>query len=234
MMPTRQPSAAQNVWSMRPLLLLLLSAWAVGCRPPPTTPVQKPLSNDTLQEMRSYIERDVKAGFLSEEQIVSQAVEILSENHQPETLKPHAVKIAAELMKAHAIGQASWPAQTDCDRLDAAFAELELSGIVCRQNFSDCGTCGTAEIGDEMDAVAKKGVKVRGYAFYHMQDTDSAVDGGGLYLSYGAAADGEAPALVVAREIVAMLERQNLHPTWDGKWSKRIFVELDWKRRRKP
>ncbi|MBL7373657.1 hypothetical protein INQ23_30515, partial [Escherichia coli] len=61
---------------------------------------------------------------------------------------------------------------------------------------------------------------------------ESAVDGGGLYLNYGACDEGEDAALAVARDIVAELEAHGLETRWDGSWDQRIGVALDWKRRR--
>jgi len=83
-----------------------------------------------------------------------------------------------------------------------------------------------------MDKVVKSGKNVRGYAFYHMQDTESAVEGGGLYLNYGALQDGEAAAVEIGKEIAAILKQRGLEVFWDETWEKRIGVKMDWKRRR--
>jgi hypothetical protein len=64
-----------------------------------------------------------------------------------------------------------------------------------------------------------------------MQDTESAAEGYGLYLNYGAVEEGEKAALRVANEIIDALQRHGLQTEWDGSWSKRIGVTLDWKRR---
>jgi hypothetical protein len=64
-----------------------------------------------------------------------------------------------------------------------------------------------------------------------MQGTESAVDGGGLFLYYGAVEKGERPALRVANEIVDALGRQGLHTEWDGTSANAILVQLDWRRR---
>ena len=64
-----------------------------------------------------------------------------------------------------------------------------------------------------------------------MQGTESAVEGCGLYLCYGAVEEGEGPALRVANEIVDALQRQGLNTEWDGASSNAIKVQLDWKRR---
>src|SRR5438270_13607378 len=152
-----------------------------------------------LDEMRGYIQRDVAGGFRAEEEIPTSAVEVLADDYDPDELRPHAEELTRDLIKAHLLEQASWPAQTDCDRLDAAFAELERAGIVARQDFSCCGNCGSSEIWDEMETVSRRGQRVRGYTFYHMQDTEAAVEGRGVYLGYGAVQEGEPSALELAR-----------------------------------
>jgi hypothetical protein len=64
-----------------------------------------------------------------------------------------------------------------------------------------------------------------------MQDTESAADGRGLYLFYGAVEEGEKPALQVGNEIIDALQRHGLTTEWNGSCSNRIGVKLDWKRR---
>ena len=188
--------------------------------------------DDIIGDLRESIERDVAAGFLSPEDVVESAIDYLSDEVDPERLRPAAERLTASALAAHAEAEKTWPAVTDCDRLDRAFAGLEADGIVARHDFSCCGSCGAAEILDVMENVAAGGRPVRGYTFYHAQDTEGAVDGYGLYLNYGTADDDEAAAVAVARDVVAALEHQGLAPRWDGSWSTRIFVPLDWKRRR--
>jgi hypothetical protein len=131
-----------------------------------------------LDELHGYIRHEIAAGFDSPDEIVASAFEMLDDEIDPALLRPHAQRIVREVLDMHLAEQATWPAVTDCDRLDAAFAALEAAGIVCRQNFSCCGTCGAGEIWDEMAAAGRAGLHVRGYVFYHVQDTESAVEGG--------------------------------------------------------
>ena len=189
--------------------------------------------DDIIEDLREYIERDVAAGFRSADEIVESAVEVMDGEAEPATLRAAAERLTQTAMARHFAAQATWPAMTDCDRLDAAFAELDRRGIVARQDFSCCGTCGAGEIRAEMEEVVATGRPVRGYAFYHMQDTESAAEGRGLYLAYGAADEGELAALGVAGEIVDTLRTQGLDVAWEGTWDKRIQVSLDWKRRRR-
>ncbi len=185
-----------------------------------------------LDEMRDRIQRDVAAGFHNEEQIRTGVLEVLADEYDGDELRPHAEQLTREAIQTHLREQANWPPQTDCDRLDAAFAELERAGIVARQDFSCCGNCASGEIWGEVETANRRGQCVRGFTYYHMQDTEAAVEGHGVYLGYGAVQEGEAAALEIAREIVATVQRHGLTVEWDGTWKKRILVRLDWKRRR--
>ena len=85
-----------------------------------------------------------------------------------------------------------------------------------------------------MREVRKKGQLVRGYGFYHMQDTEHAVEGGGVDLGYGADEKGEPAAVGIGRGISDALRAYELTVEWDVTMQKRIKVVLDWKRRRSP
>lgn len=191
-----------------------------------------PSGEDRTEWVRDQICRDVASGFYDEDAILTNAADAFADDLDPEELRPLAQQALRKALAEQRAAERRWPDETDCDRLDAAFAALEDSGVIARQNFSCCGNCGSTEIWDEVRAVEDAGGPARGYAFYHMQDTERAVDGGGLYLNYGACEEGEAAALAVARDIVAALEAHGLETRWDGSWDKRIAVTLDWKRRR--
>jgi hypothetical protein len=192
----------------------------------------KPITAETIDELNQYIQGRVADGFSPEDEIPAFATEYLSDDYNPEKLMPHAIQLTRKLIAQHREDQKSWPKSTDCDKLDAAFAELESSGIVARQDFTCCQTCGHAEIGDEFDAVEAQGTRIRGYTFYHNQDTEAAVEGRGLYLAYGAIDDGEPAAIAIGEEIAKTMRKHGLVVEWDGSTRTRILVTLDWKRRR--
>lgn len=188
--------------------------------------------DEKIAWLRDSIRRDVATGFYDEDAILVQAVASFEEEFDPPVLRREAQQLLREALAEHREAERDWPERTDCDRLDDAFAALEARGIVSRQHFTCCGTCGSSEIWDEIDAVQQAGRSMRGYAFYHAQDTESAAEGGGLYLNYGACAEGEEAALAIAKDIVTHLEAHGLRTEWDGSWGQRIGVSLDWKRRR--
>lgn len=186
-----------------------------------------PTPEELLGEVRALIAREVQAGFASDEEIREQAIEALSEEAEPsDDLLDRIDDLIEGVATARADEQETWTALTDCDRLDAAFAELESSGIVCRQNWTCCQTCGLAEIGSQI-APGK-----RGYAFFHQQDTERVVEDGTLLLAYGACSDVKAEQLGVANEIVRTIRENGLRVEWDGSLEKRILVRLEWKKRR--
>lgn len=190
-----------------------------------------PISEEILEQLRGFVATQVAGGFSPRSEIIDAAVDFLSDEVPGEELRATATWEVDAAIRRRKEDESHWPEVTDCDRLDRAFDTLEAHGIVCRHNFTCCGTCGAAEIWDEMDARAKDGHVVRGYAFYHSQDTDSAAEGYGLCLNYGSIEEGEAPALAVAQEVVKCLREQGLKVEWNGAWNRRIEVPLDWKRR---
>jgi hypothetical protein len=197
-----------------------------------TAPAPDPGLDEKIGWLRDSIRRDVASGFYDEDAVLTHAVDSFEDDFDPAVLRAQAQRLLREALADHKRDERSWPDRTDCDRLDDAFESLERKGVISRQHFTCCGTCGSTEIWDEIDAVQKAGRPTRGYTFYHMQDTESAADGGGLYLNYGACEEGEDAALEVARDIVTQLEAHGLRTEWDGSWSQRIAVSLDWKRRR--
>jgi hypothetical protein len=191
------------------------------------------LDPQDLDDLRDFIRVQVAAGFAPIDEMVDEAVDVFADTTLPQaSLRAAATIVAERAVAEHLAQQKAWPERTDCDRLDAAFASLESAGIVARQHFSCCGSCGATEIHDEMDRVAKDGSTVRGYTFFHVQDTEHAVEGESLFLSYGAPDRDRDRAVEVGHEVVAALKEQGLHPAWNGRHANRIGLPIVWRRRR--
>ena len=103
---------------------------------------------------------------------------------------------------------------------------------MARQHFSCCGTCGAHEIHDEIEQAEKAGRPARGFTFFHVQDTEHAVGGESLYLSYGSADQDRWRRVAIGHEVVDVLSRHGLSPAWNGKHAHRIALPLHWQRRR--
>src|SRR5262249_61385294 len=107
------------------------------------------------------------------------------------------------------------------------FGGLEAEGVVALPHFPCCSTCGHAEIGAETAETEAKGVAVVGYVFYHVQNTEAAVQCGGLYLGFGATEDGTGPIREVGRRVVTVLERNGLNTRWNVSYTECVYAEMD-------
>ncbi|MFP4343773.1 MAG: DUF6891 domain-containing protein [Anaerolineales bacterium] len=183
------------------------------------------------EQARDFVRRRVREGFSTPKEIIDQGCDYFIDQADLDALEPYLQQAISEELRAHRDAQAGWPEITDCDLLDMAFGVLDHRGIVARQNFSCCQTCGHTEIGAEIERVRKQR-PVEGYVFYHEQDTESAAETGALYLAYGAVEEGPATLVEVGQHIVSILQAEGLHVEWDQDPRKRLRVNLDWKRRR--
>jgi hypothetical protein len=175
-------------------------------------------------DIRDHLRTAVAIGRDTPDAMIDGVVEYLADEAEPDEVERLARPVLEAELVAHLSAQRSWPERTDNDRLDDAFRALEEAGIVARQDFSCCQNCGSGEI----DEVARSYPRPAGYVFYHAQDTESAAEGGGLYLGYGPARLGEQ----VAAKAVEALRAEGLDVDWSGSVDKRIHVRLEWARRR--
>jgi hypothetical protein len=146
--------------------------------------MKRGISKKLLRDVCALIETKVAIGFAAPADIVAYCVHCFSEEASADSLRPIAEKLVASAVKEHLAKQAEWPEVTDCDRLTLAFAELEQKGILCRQDYSDCMTCGHFDLKAEAELAQQQGREVRGYVFFHGQDTESLLDGD-LFLAFG-------------------------------------------------
>jgi hypothetical protein len=168
----------------------------------------------------------VRAGYDTRDEIV----ESIQEYAADEGLEMYdAAKIVGAEIDLLKREQQSWPAFTDYDRLHQAIIKLEENGIVTRENFTCCQTCGHAEIGEEIEKFESKGRKARGYAFFHQQATESVVEGGDINFCYGA--EDQTSVVEIAKEVADGMRAAGLKVDWDGTDAMCVMVGLDWKRR---
>jgi hypothetical protein len=185
-----------------------------------------------LNDLRAFIAYQVQEGFDAAHDIIENATHFAFEKLGREDLQPEIQRITAETLAAHQAELAGWEGLTDCDRLDVAFAALNCQGIVARQNFSCCNTCGFTEIWHEVEAEEER-QPVEGYVFYHLQATESAIASGQLLMAYGCVEGDEATLSLVATKVVAELRRAGLNASWGGTADHPIEVDgMVWRRRR--
>lgn len=199
-------------------------------------------STEALEELATHIRQGLAEGFQSPEAVCEQAVEIVCDEHDEPDLANAARAVLAKLLAERKNEQRSWPAVTDCDKLDAAFEQLNAMGIMARHHWTCCSNCAAAEMPDEFHRLGGKwqGVPIIGYAYYHQQGSESAVDGAGVYLGFGSTE--RAPSaevykersLRVARTVREVLESHGLKVTWNGTYGEKPHVAMRWQRRHRP
>ena len=231
---------------MQNLFWALLGVGVAACvfaacsnrKPVQTEHSDKPKPAASAEEINAtladWVDRKVREGFESRAEIIEEVKEIIDDEYGTGDAAVLVQKETDRRLKEHLQEQASWPGMTDCDRIDAAFSALEARGIVARQNFTCCQTCGNTEIGAEIENFAKK-AKPRGYTYYHEQDTEGACENGTLYLAYGTVGGNDSDAVEIGNTICDTLRANGLTVDWSGHLDKRICIAgLDWKKRRKP
>jgi hypothetical protein len=143
--------------------------------------------------------------------------------------------------------KATWPGETDCDRLDRVEVALRERGILLWQASPCCDTCTIAELPDRIGLIDRRYPsfrdRVRGYAFFINQNLPEMLADSthlSVYLAYGwfSPDDSEvAPdvyakvALSIAREVCEYLRDEGFEANWDGDLTRKIGVSLDWQRR---
>jgi hypothetical protein len=183
----------------------------------------------TVEYVRNFARSLVRGGYDTREDIIAFVATMAEEDK----LGIDAREMVHSEIAALKREQATWPAVTDYDRLETAMSALEDRGIVARQNFTCCMTCGSSEIGDEIDSYNATGRRARGYVFFHMQATEHAVEGGGINFAYGSA-DRNASSdddVAIGAELADSIRRAGLQVDWNGKIEMCVMVGLDWKRR---
>jgi hypothetical protein len=187
-------------------------------------------------EIVELADRIVRAGFATRDEAVREIIEVIGHDDPTPELTFCAADAVDRAFVAHDHEERMW-GTTDNDRLGRVAFSLEANGILFRQNFACCQNCGFGAVDLEVEKAQAIGVRARGLVFFHWNDTERAVDGHGLGLSYTAVGDltpeeRAAASLSIAAEVVEALTREGLNPKWSGKLDQRVKVPMRWQRRR--
>lgn len=206
---------------------------------------------DLRETLRIQVLGEVRLANSNHDDILQSCREAYIEDECPEDEWDIFIRFAAdELKQAYArlsAEQEAWPRETDCDRLDRVEADLRDRGILLWQVSPCCDTCTGSELPERIDEIDKRHPgfreRVRGYAFFIDQNMPEMLAESSqlsVYLAYGwfspndsdVAADVyESNALGIAREICNCLREHGFDPDWNGDFSKKIGVSLNWQRR---
>ena len=186
--------------------------------------------------LRESLDVIVRCGYGSEadamEQFLEQARDELDAWEDEAALAPWRAE-AEQAFAQQREREASWTGESHNDRIDRAFAALSERGIVALQGAGYTMSDGWSDVRDARDDHPQAFAAT----FFHRQDVERAVDGGGLLLAFGAFADGDAHAqesLRAARIICDTLAEHGVSTSWDGSLNQRIAIDpFEWRRRRR-
>ncbi|MBS1997611.1 MAG: hypothetical protein JSS86_14920 [Cyanobacteria bacterium SZAS LIN-2] len=199
--------------------------------------------------LKEFIERHIKEGFLQRDEIIAATiVEFRGEFGGADFYQAVAATVDKYLAR-YLIMESGWVTATDCDKLDKAFSELERRGILARQHFACCNDCGHQEMQSEvrrvvgsrrtrkrdrvMKAVNQAVSELKGFAFFHQQDTQRAIKQGTLFLTFDSIERNVEKAVEVGATVVEVLKDVGLVVSWNGSYLQRIAVtKVSWRKRR--
>ncbi|GGW83275.1 DUF6891 domain-containing protein [Streptomyces lomondensis] len=182
------------------------------------------LAPETAARAEGYVREMLQDGYLGIDQLVRETVYLMEDGLSSAQARAVVERLWLERVEE----QEAWTAPTDPDRLERAFAALDADGVVAREHFSCCRSCGMTEIGAEADG--REGV--RGFVFFPYPCTRSAAEGQGLSLYYGGFDGSEETTTAVGRRVVAALTAAGLSTEWDGNPGEAITVTpLTWHKR---
>jgi hypothetical protein len=173
----------------------------------------------------------IAPGFQRKSDVLKSVVEMVDDDDDLAMTPSHAADVVEQLW-ARRIRQLEEPATfpTDDEKVSAAFAALNASGVLARMNLEWDQ--------DEANASARRlaaAAGAHGFAFFHGQDAARlAYPQATLWLGFDlldeSCPDYESAAVQVGEEIRNALVSQNLEVHWNGTARKRIaVVNLDWR-----
>jgi hypothetical protein len=163
---------------------------------------------------------------------------IMEECFRPEDVaEGDAIWVGQEVARAWAAkleDERSWLAETDVDKLDAAFAALRACRIIALHQAGMERSDGLTEVSHEYDAAGAEASGVVGYCFYHQQDVERAIAGHYLLLAFGDIDGDRVKGEEIGRRIAAAIEQSGLRLSWDGTIDRCIGIDLRWQKRYRP
>ncbi|MEU9158465.1 hypothetical protein AB0D59_50075 [Streptomyces sp. NPDC048417] len=220
----------------------LLAGWAreddgwdagVAWEPVPVPPREEvpALAADVAARAEEQAHALLRDGYLGIDRLVRETVDLMADDDRDGAAPVSAAQsreVVERLWVARVAEQRAWTGLTDPDRLTRAFTALEREGVVAREDFACCRSCGMAEIGAE----AEDAGGARGFVFFHHQGTRSAAEGHGLSLYYGGFDGSADTTTAVGRAVVTALTAAGLSAVWDGNPDKAIeLTPLTWHKR---
>jgi len=183
-----------------------------------------------MNEKEEYIINVIKnwvwSGFYTQSDIREMIYDILEKDCDEKIIF---ASVGPEMQKK-INAEKDWPKITDYDKLHQVFYELHEHGICALHNAGYTMSDGYSDV-SEVVAGAPEG-HYHGYCFYHGQDLERALDGGGLMIAFGDLNDDEVKGLNVGNTVVEKLNEAGFNIEWDRTLDSRINIPtFNWQKR---
>ncbi|MEM8671383.1 MAG: hypothetical protein AAGG48_27935 [Planctomycetota bacterium] len=182
-------------------------------------------------DVKAEIASLVRSGFYDRDRLIQVFTE---EMYEPGEL--NAREVTAEIdtqCVQYETEKQSYPDTTDCERLDRAFEKMNDRGVLALQNAGYTQSDGFEDVG-EVYLQHPDQASIIGYCFYHGQDLQRAVNGGGLYFAFGPVdpVDEQTVGIDVGNIVREELKNAGLSVEWDGTFEQRLGVpKVKWQKR---
>lgn len=176
------------------------------------------------------VRQHVWSGFYDTDEIVEIIDEALFKPGEIDTSWLRA-RIAEEFCRKRE-AETTWPAVTDCDRLDQAFDALSGLGIIALQNAGYTLSDGTSDVSQRYFEAGAERSGIIGYCFFHGQDVEHVIDDGTMCLAFGDIHGDDKKGIEIGQVIVKVLAEHGFEVEWSELIDVRIrLMGIKWQRR---
>lgn len=101
--------------------------------------------------------------------------------------------------------------------LNEAFAKLRKAGMIARQNYLCCQSCGCAGVDRDFNNLSAEKQKSKlGYCFYHRQGNARRKQSHNFHLTFGVFKEGLGDPTAIGQKIVEVLADCGIPVRWNG------------------
>jgi len=161
------------------------------------------------------------SGHYDQQGVVESVMDVLAEDEFDEDWVRSQVDAEWAMKEAEEL---TWEVPTDCDRLNDVFNELWARNIIALQAAGYTSSDGHADVTGYWEEAGGARSAIEGYCFFHEQDMERVMNGGGLMLAFGDIHGGEELGLKVGRTVCEVLDYFGFVPNWDETIGSRILL----------
>jgi len=193
------------------------------------SPKPRPPTDEERDDALSGVHYMVWTGFFSPEEIVEELREHF------EALDPFWLRQAVDAEWEKKLDdETTWPAETDCDRLNGAFEILHGRGFIATVCSDYTLTSAIETLAEALESEGFDSEPV-GHCFACGQDIEAALQGRGLHLAFGDVDDDDAATIALGKQIRSELQRAGFNVEWDETATTRLHITpFEWKNRYVP